>query len=432
MYVPKGWAANLPAGYAVTYLADGMEATVREFDVVVWGASGFTGRLVAEFLHGRYGPDDLSWAMAGRNLAKLERVRAEIGAEGIPIVIADANQADTLEALVARTTVLCSTAGPYAIYGSALVAACVAAGTHYCDLTGEVAWMRRMIDAHHEMARTTGARIVHSCGFDSVPSDLGVWLLQREMVERFGVPASAIKFRLRKASGGFSGGTAASMLNMLDEADADPQLQQLLANPYALDPQGAAGGLDGLDSGAPHQDAHDGTWVAPFVMGAINTRVVRRSNALMGYPYGHDFRYEEGMAFGPGARGFVLALLMSLGFGAFNAVARVRTLRDLLARLLPKAGEGPSAAAREAGFFAIELYARHGDDVGKSLRLLIRGDRDPGYGATAKMLGESAVCLAKDPLAVGGGVLTPAVAMAGELLERLLASAGMSFELADG
>ena len=411
-----------------------MGSEAKEFDVVVWGASGFTGRLVAEYLYQRYGASsgELAWAMAGRNLAKLERVRSEIGADEVPIVIADSTQPETLEAMATRTRVVCSTVGPYAIYGSALVAACVAAGTHYCDLTGEVAWMRRMIDAHDEAARVSGARIVHSCGFDSVPSDMGVWLLQREMLARFGLPAVQVKYRMRRARGGFSGGTAASMLNMLEEAERTPELRELLANPYALDPAGARGGLDGMDSNVPHRDSDDGSWTAPFVMSMINTRVVRRSNALLFYRYGHDFRYEEAMAFAPGVVGCLTAVAVSIGSSLFNSVAQVAVLRDLLARLLPQPGEGPAAEMRESGFFEIEMLARHPEDRANNLRLVLRGDRDPGYGSTAKMLGESAVCLAKDPLRREGGVLTPAAAMGDHLLERLAANAGLSFELSVG
>ena len=221
------------------------------------------------------------------------------------------------------------------------------------------------------------------------------------------------------------------MLNMLEDADRDPQLKTLLANPYSLDPAGGRGGLDGLDSELAHKDPDDGVWTAPFVMGAINTRVVRRSNALLSYLYGHDFRYDETMAFAADSTGFLLASTVSVVSALFNAVSRVGAFRNMLARLLPQPGEGPSRMAREAGFFEIEMLAYRGSEPNRSLRLIIRGDRDPGYGATAKMLGESAVCLAKDSLAHDGGVLTPSVAMGDSLLERLVASAGVTFTLVD-
>jgi short subunit dehydrogenase-like uncharacterized protein len=288
----------------------------REYDVVVWGASGFTGRLVAEHLlaiHGAGGA--LRWALGGRSEAKLADVRRGLGAgaEALPLVVADADDQNGMDDLARRARVVCSTVGPYALYGSKLVAACVHHGTHYCDLTGEVPWMRRMIDQHHRRARETGARIVHTCGFDSIPSDLGVWFLQREMVGRFGLPADRVKLRVREARGGFSGGTIASMLNMLDEAERDPEVGTVLADPYGLNPEGERRGLDGPERTLPEYDADFAAWVAPFVMAAINTRVVRRSNALSGYAWGHEFRYDEGMLMPFGWWGFPLAAGMSTG-----------------------------------------------------------------------------------------------------------------------
>jgi short subunit dehydrogenase-like uncharacterized protein len=402
----------------------------RPFDVILWGATGFTGRLVAEYLLGRYG-GELRWALAGRNRSRLEAVRDELGpvAAGLPILIADSADLDSLDALAAQARVICSTVGPYALYGSGLVAACVGRGTHYCDLTGEVHWMRRMIDLHHDAARASGARIVHTCGFDSIPSDLGVYRLHREMQRRHGVPCSAVKFRAREFRGGFSGGTIASMLNMLEEAERDPTIRQVLEDPYGLNPAGERRGLDGPERVLPEYDRDFGGWVTPFVMGVINTKVVRRSNALLGYAYGRDFRYEEGTLIPFGAYGFPVAAAMSAGSAAFTAAASIRTVRGWLASFLPKPGEGPSAKTRESGFYVIELLGRHPNDRHGDLHLRIRGDRDPGYGSTSKMLAESAVCLARDPLESPGGVLTPAAAMGAALLERLTANAGLSFEL---
>jgi len=405
----------------------------REFDVVVWGATGFTGRLVAEYLLRRYGAGSgsLKWAMGGRNESKLRAVRAELGpqAEGVPLVIADSEDAALLDVMAARTRVVCSTVGPYALYGSRLVAACVHHGTHYCDLTGEVQWMREMIGRHHEHARETGARIVHTCGFDSIPSDMGVYFLQQQMQARNGVSCAAVKYRAKAFKGGFSGGTITSMLNMLDEMERDPSIAAVIQDPYALNPPGARRGLDGPERMLPDYDADFGAWVTPFVMGMINTKVVRRSNAVMGYPYGEEFRYDEGTLIPFGLAGFPIAAAVSAGSAAFTAAASLGTLRRLLARMLPKPGEGPSQAAREAGYFVIELLGRHPSDPSLSLRARIRGDRDPGYGSTAKMLGESAVCLAQDPLESPGGVLTPASAMGGALLPRLNDNAGVTFEL---
>jgi short subunit dehydrogenase-like uncharacterized protein len=404
----------------------------REFDVVVWGATGFTGRLVAEHLLRRHGLGGaLRWAIAGRSEHKLADVRRTLGpsADGLPLLVADAGDPPSLDALAARARVVCSTVGPYALHGSGLVAACAALGTHYCDLTGEVQWMRRMIDAHHEQARDSGARIVHTCGFDSIPSDLGVLFVQQEMQRRHGVPCRAVKFRLREARGGFSGGTVASMLNMLDEAQRDPGIGQVLDDPYGLNPAGERRGLDAPERRAPEYDPDFGAWVGPFVMAAINTRVVRRTNALMGFPYGSEFRYDEGTLMPYGLWGFPLALGLSVGSAAFSKVAGIGGIRRQLARLLPQPGQGPSERKRESGFFVIEMLGKHPTDSSADVRVTIRGDRDPGYGSTARMLGEAAACLAEDQLSSAGGVLTPAVAMGEALLARLPVHAGVTFEV---
>ncbi|MFW6094179.1 MAG: saccharopine dehydrogenase family protein [Pseudomonadota bacterium] len=404
----------------------------REFDVIVWGATGFTGRLVAEHLMQRYGAGgELRWALAGRSERKLEDVRRGLGerADSVPLVLGDADDPASLERMAARTTVICSTVGPYALYGSHLVAACVAQGTHYCDLTGEVHWMRRMIDLHHQRARETGARIVHTCGFDSIPSDLGVAYLQREMQRRHGTVCRSVKFRVRELRGGMSGGTMSSMLNMLEEAQRDPAVRHLLEDPYALNPEGERHGLDGPERKVPEYDDDFQAWVTPFIMGAINSKVVRRSNALGAFPYGRDFRYEEGMVMPFGAWGLPLAAGISAGTAAVSLAASARVVRRNLTRLLPSSGEGPSRRTRESGFYVIDLLGKHPDDWTKNLKVRIQGDRDPGYGSTSKMLGEAAVCLAKDALDSPGGVLTPATAMADPLLSRLPLHAGVTFEL---
>jgi short subunit dehydrogenase-like uncharacterized protein len=406
----------------------------REFDVIVWGASGFTGRLVAEHLLADYGTDGaLRWALAGRSEAKLTDVRRGLGPEAaaLPLLLADADDQPGLDDLARRARVVCSTVGPYALYGSKLVAACVHQGTHYCDLTGEVPWMRRMIDLHHQRARDTGARIVHTCGFDSIPSDLGVWFLQREMRRRRGTCASQIKFRVREARGGFSGGTIASLLNVLDEAERDPDIRKVLADPYSLNPTAERRGLDGPERSLPEYDADFDAWVTPFVMAAINTRVVRRSNALLDYAYGHEFRYDEGMLMPLGIWGFPLAAGLSSGTAAVRAMASVGALRRGLAGLLPQPGQGPSRQVRESGHYRIELLGRCDEGKGATLRVMIHGDRDPGYGSTSRMLGEAAVCLAKDSLASPGGVLTPSVAMGDALLERLPVHAGVTFDVVE-
>jgi short subunit dehydrogenase-like uncharacterized protein len=401
----------------------------REFHVVVWGATGFTGRLVAEHLLRRYGVHrELRWAIGGRSEGRLEALRHDLGPEAatLPLVVADAHDRERLDALAARTRVVCTTVGPYALHGSELVAACVAHGTHYCDLTGEVPWMRRMIDANHQRARQTGARIVHTCGFDSIPSDLGVLLLQREMRGRHGRAAESVKLRVREVRGGFSGGTVASMLNMLEEAQQSPEVRACLEDPYALNPTDARGGLDRPERTLPEYDQDFHAWVSPFVMGLINTRVVRRSNALQGFAYGREFRYEEGVLAPFGPWGFPLAAGLSVGTAAATAVAAVAPLRRQLARLLPQPGEGPSRRTRETGGYVIDLLGKL-PGAAQGLTVRIRGDRDPGYGSTSRMLGEAAACLALDDLDTPGGVLTPAVAMGDVLLERLSLHAGVTF-----
>ncbi len=407
----------------------------REFDVVLWGATGFTGRLAAAHLFARYGTGgDVRWALGGRNREKLEQLRSELTshgstAEALPIIVGDAGDAASMSALAARTRVLCTTVGPYAKYGSKLVAACATGGTHYCDLTGEVQWMRRMIDTHQSDAEASGARIVHTCGFDSIPSDLGVLFLQQAMQARHGVPCRRIAYRAAGFSGGFSGGTAASLLNMFEEAADDPGIRRILGDPYALNPEGRRSGPDGPDRASPFYDEDFASWTAPFIMAGINTRVVRRSNALMKDAYGADFRYDEATLMGPGIGGWVKAAAFTAALGGTLAAAAIGPLRGLLARALPDPGEGPTPEQQEKGYFDILLYGEHPSDRGKSLRARVTGDRDPGYGSTAKMLGESAVCLAKDELDVGGGFWTPASAMGSALIERLRARAGLTFDI---
>lgn len=419
-------------------MTDRPNTTPREFDVILWGATGFTGKLVAEYLLQTYGVGGtLRWAIGGRNPSKLEELRAALSAgagvdaSALPIVVGDANDAPAIGAIARRARVICTTVGPYARYGSPLVAACVEQGTDYCDLTGEVQWMRRMIDTHQAAAEGSGARIVHTCGFDCIPSDMGVFFLQREMQARHGIPSAHIKFRVKGFSGGASGGTIASMMNMLDEAGRDPEVWRVLGHPYGLNPEGERRGPDGSDQAGPAYDAEFRQWTGPFVMAAVNTRVVRRSNALMGFPYGREFRYDEATLMGSGAAGLIKAAGMTAGLGGAMLAMRLGPLRRLAARRLPKPGEGPSREQREKGFFDVRLWAQHPSDPAKSLWARVTGDRDPGYGSTAKMLAESAVCLATDDLAVGGGFWTPAAALGEPLLGRLQQSAGLSFAILD-
>lgn len=407
----------------------------RQYHIVVFGATSFVGEILTRYLLQRHGVGgDLQWAIAGRSATKLGALKAGLGAdaEALPVLLADAADDAQLRQMCAQARVVVSTVGPYALYGSPLVAACAQTGTDYCDLTGEVQWIRRMILAHEDEAKASGARIVHCCGFDSIPSDLGVYFLQQQARERFGAPCTRVKLRIKAMRGGFSGGTAASLMNVLTEVKRDPSLRKVLGNPFAL--------CVGDDSGRPRQpevrlaayDEEFGSWAGPFVMSAINTRVVHRSNHLAGHPYGRDFVYDEAMMTGRGIRGRLTAAGIGAGLGGFVAAAVVPPTRWLLERyVVPKPGEGPSPAAQESGFYDFRFIGTTAD--GRSLRTKVTGDRDPGYGSTAKMLGEAAVCLAQDlpRERKAGGFWTPATAFGGQLIDRLQAHAGLRFEVLD-
>lgn len=404
----------------------------REFDLLLWGASGFTGRLVAAHLARATGPRALRWAVGGRDPEKLAAVLHEIGAPGIPVMLGDGHDPRSMADLARSAGVICSTVGPYALHGTELVAACADTGTHYCDLSGEVHWMRRMIDAHHERARETGARIVHSCGFDSIPSDLGCLFLQQKAIARYGKPCSAVKLFVRRMKGGFSGGTIASILNAMDAARRSPEDRRVLADPYALNPVGERDGPDRRDQARPLRDPDAESWTAPFVMAPVNTRIVRRSHALLGWPWGHRFRYSESVITGPGAAGLARAVALSGVLGGFMAAASVAPSRALMSRfLLPKPGEGPDEAAREAGGFEMLLIGRHPSATQRRLRARVVGRGDPGYGATSRMLAEAATCLALDAdrLPAAGGSLTPAAALGAVLIEGLSRRADVRFSI---
>ncbi len=402
-----------------------MDQNNREFHLIVYGATSFVGEILCRYLYQRHAQGGhLSWAIAGRSQQKLDAVNARLGAS-LPTIVADAHDATALAELARRTQVVCTTVGPYALYGSELVAACAAGGTDYCDLTGEPQWMQRMIDAHESTARKTGAHIVHNCGFDSLPSDLGVLFTQQQAIKRFGVPCTQIRMAVKAAKGGASGGTIASMINVFTEAKSDPGLRKTLQNPYAICPQGQRQGVRQLNVNKPQFDAQIGRWLAPFVMAAINTRVVLRSNALADYPWGREFLYDESSMM----KGRFSAWGMTLGMGGFMGLVALAPSRTLLQKfVLPKPGEGPSPEQQEAGFFDLRFFGSTAD--GRTIQTKVTGDRDPGYGSTAKMLGEAAVCLAQDiGEEVAGGFPTPAVIFADKLIDRLQAHAGLTFEV---
>ncbi|OJJ14837.1 saccharopine dehydrogenase [marine bacterium AO1-C] len=403
----------------------------KTYDVILWGATGFTGRLVAEYLLKQYSVGkDLSWAMAGRNKAKLEKIREELGNTDIPLVVADSHNRESLEAMVEQTKVICTTVGPYALYGNLLLEVCVAHSVDYCDLTGEVQWMRRTIDAHHEKARENQVKIVHCCGFDSIPSDMGVFFLQQEAQKRWKAYADEIKFRLMGAKGGPSGGTIASLDNVAIEAQKDPQLmEEVILNPYGLNPKGEQTGKDVPDLRESAYDEDFQAWIAPFVMAVINTKVVRRSHALSNYPYGKDFRYEEATHVGSGIANRIKASITATVTDALFSPGSI--LKRIIDQFLPDPGQGPSKRQRETGFFKAILLGKSAND--QTLKVKVKGDRDPGYGSTSKMLAEAAVCLAKDRenLPQNFGVITPSTAMGTHLLNRLQENAGVTFSVVE-
>ncbi len=397
----------------------------REFDLIVFGATSFVGQILTKHLAERGAA--VNWAIAGRNADKLASVADEAGVD-VTQIVADAADADAMRALAERTKVVASTVGPYALYGSPLVEAVAAVGTDYCDLTGEPQWMRRMIDEHHDAAVASGARVVHACGFDSIPSDLGVWFTQQRAQEQFGEPCTSIALRVKAMKGGASGGTIASGLNLIEEARGDAELRKLLADPYALAPADLRNGPRQPNVGRPQRDEASGQWVAPFIMAATNTRVVQRSHALLGRPWGPDFLYDEAMMVGGGVGGAVKASMVAGGMGAFAGMAAFGPTRSLLRKVVPEPGEGPSPEAQEAGFFDLRLYGRTAG--GDEIVTKVTGDRDPGYGSTAKMLAESALAFLDLPhTEVGGGFWTPATAFGDLLIERLEAEAGLTFDV---
>jgi short subunit dehydrogenase-like uncharacterized protein len=384
----------------------------REFDIVIYGATGFTGQLVVEYLVAQKG-HGLNWAMAGRSADKLASVRDEVGADtATPLIVADAADPDSLRAMVGNARCIISTVGPYQLYGSDLVAACAELGTDYVDLSGEPVWMHEMIAAHHDAAVASGARIVHSCGFDSLPFDLGVYFLQDAAKDKLGATCPRVRGRVRAMNGEFSGGTAASLGATMEAIKEKPELFSVLINPFCL-----ADGFQGPEQPAdnkPYEDEVLGQWVAPFIMAAINTKNVHRSNALLGHAYGADFLYDEMMLTGPGEEGKAIAEM-------------VASVNPLEGDGVPAPGEGPSRESREAGNYDVLFVGTTAD--GREIRAAVAGDMDPGYGSTSKMITESAVCLLEDCADLPGGIYTSAPAMGHKLIKRLVDHAGLTFEL---
>jgi short subunit dehydrogenase-like uncharacterized protein len=384
-----------------------------KFDIVVYGATGFTGQLVAEYLAANYkGDANLKWAMAGRSKDKLATVRDVIGAPAdTPLIVADSSDVGSLKAMVAQTKSVVTTVGPYQLYGNELIATCAEIGTDYLDLCGEPVWMRQMIEKHEAAAKASGARILFSCGFDSIPFELGTFFVQEEAKRVFGAPATRVKGRVRDMRGTLSGGTAASARAQFEAVARDLSLVAILNNPFALTP-----GFEGAKQPRGNRPVYEEdlqSWAAPFMMALINTRNVHRSNLLMRFPYGKEFVYDEMVLTGPGEK------------GEANAKLVMAANTEKTGPNAPKPGEGPSKEERENGLYDL-LYVAIAPD-GRQVRAAVKGDRDPGYGSTSKMISECAICLLRDTPDVPAGFWTPGAAMQHRLIRRLVDHAGLTF-----
>ena len=399
-----------------------MPRNPRTHDIVLFGATSFVGQILTRHLVQRHADSGLKWAIAGRSADKLARVAEESGAE-VERLVVDADDAAALAEMCAHTNLVISTVGPYSLYGSKLVAAVVEAGIDYVDLTGEPQWMQRMIDRYHDRAVETGARIVHACGFDSVPSDMGVWYLQRESRERFGEPCTSISMAVKAAKGGASGGTIASMMNMMEEVADDPSLRKVLGNPYALAAEGDRTGPAQPNVTLPEYDEGHDTWLAPFVMAATNTRVVFRTHSLLEHEWGSDFTYGEAMAMGDGVAGRAKALGLAGGMGGFMGAAAIGPMRKLMGKFLPEPGEGPTPQAQQDGFYDLRFHGTTA--AGDEIMVKVTGDQDPGYGSTSKILAEAATTLMDSD--VRGGFWTPATALGDPFVSALVEHAGLTF-----
>lgn len=418
----------------------------RPYAVILYGATSFVGqitaRYLAEFLSNGDAKDDsaahskVAWAIAGRDKEKLEKLQAELNnaqADGkIDIIIANSEDEDSLNAMSEQTRVIISTVGPYLKYGEPLIKSCVNKGTDYVDLTGEAIFIKDMLDKYQDAAKESGARIVNSCGFDSIPSDLGVYFTQKTAEEKFDKVCNVINMRVKAAKGGLSGGTIASMATIFAEVAQDKERRRQLANPYLLNDDNNGPDTRQDNIAKPEYDIEHGRWLAPFVMAVINTRIVHRSNLLLDYNYGRDFKYDEAMWMQDGVKGQLMSYGLSIGLLGFATAMSFKPSRDFLSKhILPKSGDGPSKSEQDNGYFDIRFFGETASN--ESISTKVTGDRDPGYGSTSRMLAQSALCLAQDISKedVKGGFWTPASAMGDKLLARLKAHAGISFEIVE-
>lgn len=411
---------------------ESIKNTERKYGIVLYGATSFVGQLVAVYLQKFLAEDDssneVSWAIAGRNQQKLEQVKKQVGNSELPLIIADSEDADSLNEMAAQAQVIISTVGPYLKYGEPLIKACAENGTDYVDLTGEALFIKDMLDKYQQTAKDSGARIVNSCGFDSLPSDLGVLFTQNCAQKAHGEYCDTINMRVKAAKGGLSGGTVSSMATIFEEIAKDKSLRKQLANPYILNDDAKRPNVRQENVSLPQWDADNERWVAPFIMASINTRIVHRSNQLRDYQYGRDFKYDEAIWLPAGLKGRLMSYGMTAGIAGFAASMMFKPSRDLLnEHVLPKPGDGPSKSEQENGYFDIRFFGY----TNKNYQVLtkVTGDKDPGYGSTCQMLAQSALCLLQDisKEQVAGGFWTPAAAMGETLIERLQNHAGLEF-----
>jgi short subunit dehydrogenase-like uncharacterized protein len=405
----------------------------KNYDLILFGATSFVGKIMCRYMCENYPPKgEVSWAIAGRSFNKLTELKASMAENGtsadIDLIVADASDQESLENMCRKASVIITTVGPYDLYGEPLVQACVENGTDYCDLTGEVQWMHKMIKKYEEQAKASGARIVHTCGFDSIPSDLGVFFLQQESLKQYGRTCDKVKMRVKAVKGGISGGTVSSIINLVEQATSDTELRKIITNPYAICPEGHPFKVRQHNQSGPEFDKEYGRWTAPFVMAGINTRVVHRSNALLDNQYGEDFLYDEAML----TSGRFSATAISLAIGSFMVGAAIPPTRWFLENVVvPKPGEGPTLKQQEEGFYDLRFIGISSQNDEQNVVVKVTGDKDPGYGSTAKMLTETAICLAR--LAKGGdsqgGFWTPATILGETLIEKLQVKAGLSFEV---
>ena len=416
----------------------------RAYTVVLYGATSFVGQItahyLAQFLTEQKPNEDAShsvtWAIAGRDEDKLKKLQDEIvskqgnKADKVAIIIANSNDEASLDAMTKQTQVLISTVGPYLKYGEPLIKSCAQNGTDYVDLTGEAIFIKDMLDKYQDTAKQSGARIVNSCGFDSIPSDLGVYFTQQQAQDKFNQTCETIHMRVKAAKGGVSGGTIASMGTIFEEVGEDKARRKQVANPYLLNDDTDAPTTRQKNISKPEYDDDHKRWLAPFVMAVINTRIVHRTNQLLSYEYGREFKYDEAMWMQDGVKGKLMSYGLSAGLLGFASAMMFKPSRELLSKhVLPKSGSGPSKSEQENGFFDIRFFGTTAKQ--DTINTKVTGDRDPGYGSTSRMLAQSALCLAQDISQedVAGGFWTPATAMGDKLIQRLEEHAGLSFEI---